>query len=145
MSCLWPHPSHKFRTCLKMSFNVLINVPMFFLEMFQGELCHYIARYSCHRHFFRLRNNLAPTMRFDIEDSDPPDPRLLSHLNKCFIVLTSEVNWKKQKSHEKLLAISENFKEYPLFVMVIHKSRESKFGFHRNLEYPIVELSTNEV
>ena len=84
-------------------------------------------------------------MRFDIEDSDPPDPRLLSHLNKCFIVLTSEVNWKIQKSHEKLLAISENFKEYPLFVMVIHKSRESEFGFHRNLEYPIVELSTNEV
>lgn len=93
----------------------------------------------------RLTNNIIPTIRFNIEDSDPPDSRLFSHLNKCFIVILSETNWKEPKSREKLTAIAEKFKEFPLFVMVVHKSRDSEFGIYKNLEYPIVELSMDEV
>ena len=142
-NCLFHFQSHKFRTCLEMSFSNLINVLMCFLEMFLGKFN--FLMYLNHKRFLRLTSHIAPTMRFDIDDSDPPDLRLFSRLNKCFIVLLSESTWKEPKSQEKLLATSENFKEFPLFVLVIHKSRDSEFGIHRNLEYPIVELSMEEV
>ena len=113
--------------------------------------CSRVGYGSCYgeaqsqRNLFRMSHNIVPTMRFDIEDSDPPDPRLFTHLNKCFIVILSEINWKTPKSRRKLLEISDNFKEYPLFVIVIHISKDSEFGIHKNLEYPVVELSMEEV
>ena len=88
---------------------------------------------------FRSLESL-PALKVSLEEE-------VSHLktntfNKCFIILVSFENWRSDKSRDRIMQISESFKSFPRFVVVIHDSESStNYGLAKLLSFPTFEIN----
>ena len=65
------------------------------------------------------------------------------YFQKCFIFLSSEENW--FKSIELIDKVSQFFHTYPLFVVIVHRKIKSSYVTLKNLNYPVIQFTINEV